>query len=91
MLRRVTVLLLAVPHASSYFCGTGVRHTGIGSVLAQTAVAARMSAPAVLAEAEWMPELQACCTVSDAAGGPEDDGETRMEQHDRNDMVGSTR
>lgn len=34
--------------------------------------------PAELADAAWLPELKACCAVSDAAAGPDEDGAARM-------------
>ena len=63
------VALALLPSAAGYL---GANAGSVRRV--RTAV---MSAPAQLAEAAWLPELQACCAVSDAAG-PEEASPQRM-------------
>jgi len=64
--------LLLFPLATCYFSNVAVRGQRSVSGAVQKPV------PTALAEAPWLPELQATCTVSGMAGGPETGSEQRM-------------
>ena len=68
---RPSSILLLLPLATGYFGHTAVRGQRSASTV-------QMGVPAALADASWLPELQATCAVSELAGGAELGSEQRM-------------